>query len=70
MNGGNVMKKSIGLCMLLVSLILCSQTVSADVVWGPPILQSDFVQAIGLAPFLILVVVVTAIIIIKIKNKK
>ena len=29
------MKKVIGLCMVLVSLVLCSQTVRADVIWEP-----------------------------------
>ena len=62
------MKKRVGICMILISLFLCSQTVSADVVWGPPGLSSDGALALGLAPLVILVVVVTFIIIRKIKK--
>ena len=35
------MKKVIGLCMVLVSLVLCSQTVRADVIWEP---QNSFYE--------------------------
>ena len=64
------MKKGIGLCMILISLFFCSQTVSADVAWGPPGLGGDAASVIGLAPWVILVVLVTAIIIKKMKDKK
>ena len=69
-SGGNAMKKSIGLCMVLVSLFLCSQTVSADLVWGPPSLGADTVGIIGLAPGIILVAIAAIAIIKKIKDKK
>ena len=62
------MKKRVGICMILISLFLCSQTVSADVVWGPPGLGADAALIVGMAPLVILVVVVTIIIIRKIKK--
>ncbi len=64
------MKKRVGLYMLLSSLFLCSQTVHADVVLGPPGLGADAALALGLAPFVVAIVVVTAIIIKKMKNRK
>ena len=64
------MKKYVGIWMLLFSLFLCCQNVKADLILGPKPLGEMAVMALGLAPFIILIVIVTAIIIVKLKNRK